>query len=1378
MAVTITSKFYQAAEWKSIEKIVFTSPNMDSPQDAGIRSHILPGQGDLALWYEDASHMYRILPDQSVSPTASGKQATFMAKIDLYPGETFSFVTDSSVKVTLESVDGLETDEDSPTALGDGHVLYYDKDSYATIDGITTLTSGIAQEETDQIVVYEDPFFAAGNARKGSNYNLYWCSSGIYTDSYVDIYYSLNAGLDWISLASGTNNDGVVSFNIPSSTTEAKLKVISSADPSLYAFSDTFTVTTPALDAVKPESSQTINSGNYFRIWWNCDHFYLNESISVHFSSNNGSTWSTLASGINNTGYYDAYIRAVNSSQCKVKILSEENPNVGPEISDTFTCSYSGQTITIRYPDDTNPTVLRGENLPVYWSSTAMQVEVDNLVVSLSTDGGSNYTTLVSGIENTGYYNTLIPHTVSSGTNCKIKISKDDGVVYDESDTFTISDSYITPVYPVSSGITISNDETQTHFWWNTNLRKGENVELYNSTLGSVTSGTGYDGHISTSGIPDNSSYTYNIRHLDDSGTLLTSSATNTVTKTNYVTTSGIIDSVSNMSKSYSCFYNNCIYSVVDTGIHKQTLDSADYEFIPFDSVESFNFLIAVKNSVIYLYDTTQEYFYTYSPTTKIFTPKARVFDLVNIRSFDDSDNYIYGINSQGDVYTYDTVANTWTLSYEQDGTTSSTMFKRGLTKLGDTDHILFLKGAVASSPPFIDLSTSTIVSGTYSTPDIHQTASVSYAYDIASVATTSGTGYIYFIGATYSLPSVNSVLVNAYSYTINGSYVELTDTSIANASALNTYLSTYFFETSIAMLIFMNNYNFDVLSTGSSLIINSDGIVTYSPEPLYEEPCYYMLETSQSGSLCGSLGYKYIPKYYRDLVFGDSAILENDNIHIVGGQGTLLPYYTMDISKGTTISGGASNTIYTCSTYSADSNFYNLSGSCICYDGSDSVYVVRGNYSTDFYSITISSGTLNVLADTIVTSTTGDSELVFNSNANKIYYIPDKSLYISGVFEYDVAGDSWGFLSDDEFSWPQKASLTSLGNYLYFLSNGNDSAFARIDVVNSTAIENLTANGATGYNRTCTDGTNIYAVYQDSPYYVYKYTVATDTWSILHKYDNITNLKYCFYKDSELYFIHGNSTSMSLSKVPTVTDYSTNTQPAGWVSPPDAHTTPAVHGGVPSDIHLDTSTPATWVTPSGLPVQDSPVYDSSFWEILDSAPTVQSPYAKIIQFSSTTGTETLDDTSSLYWWNLGKYSSSWLDYTNSIVFKLTVGECYNCRLTAWDSVTHTSVANDLLASNRCRVHAIAFNSSGEDIIIPSPETYGDITPYEIIHAPAYDQILKGSTFYYGDFDMVYRYQSDIYGDYLMFKPYLYNIDDSIAYGVHDFYITFHYSYT
>ena len=79
MAITIESKFYEeqdennpgypdAGEWHSLAKIVFTSPNMDSPNTVGTRSHIIPGGGtELGLWYEDSTYMYRMADCQQIT---------------------------------------------------------------------------------------------------------------------------------------------------------------------------------------------------------------------------------------------------------------------------------------------------------------------------------------------------------------------------------------------------------------------------------------------------------------------------------------------------------------------------------------------------------------------------------------------------------------------------------------------------------------------------------------------------------------------------------------------------------------------------------------------------------------------------------------------------------------------------------------------------------------------------------------------------------------------------------------------------------------------------------------------------------------------------------------------------------------------------------------------------------------------------------------------------------------------------------------------------------------------------------------------------------------------------------------------------------------
>jgi hypothetical protein len=138
------------------------------------------------------------------------------------------------------------------------------------------------------------------------------------------------------------------------------------------------------------------------------------------------------------------------------------------------------------------------------------------------------------------------------------------------------------------------------------------------------------------------------------------------------------------------------------------------------------------------------------------------------------------------------------------------------------------------------------------------------------------------------------------------------------------------------------------------------------------------------------------------------------------------------------------------------------------------------------------------------------------------------------------------------------------------------------------------------------------------------------------------------------------------------------------------------------------------------------------------------------------------------------------VDTTNSIVFEVTTGEAYDCRLTAWDDATHSTLANELIQGDHARVSAVAFCCGGSSNL--APEIITD--PVNLIYPPVHNRILKGNTvfggekLYYGDFDMVYRSQTDVHGDFLIFKPQLYGIHSGISYGVHDFLVTLHYSYT
>lgn len=117
MAVSITKTFWNStgSSYDTIAKIVFTSPNIDSPAAAGTRSHILPGSSYIGTWYEAVDNMHRIQWNQD----GPDKQGTFFAQLYLY-NPTFIFGTDTVYSgVSLYSVNTEST-----------QTIYYDSDNY------------------------------------------------------------------------------------------------------------------------------------------------------------------------------------------------------------------------------------------------------------------------------------------------------------------------------------------------------------------------------------------------------------------------------------------------------------------------------------------------------------------------------------------------------------------------------------------------------------------------------------------------------------------------------------------------------------------------------------------------------------------------------------------------------------------------------------------------------------------------------------------------------------------------------------------------------------------------------------------------------------------------------------------------------------------------------------------------------------------------------------------------------------------------------------------------------------------------------------------------------------------------------------------------
>lgn len=148
------------------------------------------------------------------------------------------------------------------------------------------------------------------------------------------------------------------------------------------------------------------------------------------------------------------------------------------------------------------------------------------------------------------------------------------------------------------------------------------------------------------------------------------------------------------------------------------------------------------------------------------------------------------------------------------------------------------------------------------------------------------------------------------------------------------------------------------------------------------------------------------------------------------------------------------------------------------------------------------------------------------------------------------------------------------------------------------------------------------------------------------------------------------------------------------------------------------------------------------------------------------------------------------IDVKESVVIEVNSGECYDCYLTAWDDSTHSTTSNNaILAGEHCRINAHAFYTiNSEDTpnildVFEADSTTNSVSIFkEVINKKLKGRIISGGEdYWYGDFNMIARQNDTTYnrgGDYIVFKPYLVGIDDTIPAGIHDFIIAFHYSYT
>ncbi|MBU1720595.1 MAG: T9SS type A sorting domain-containing protein, partial [Bacteroidetes bacterium] len=274
-----------------------------------------------------------------------------------------------------------------------------------------------------------------------------WTRGG--TGYYYRVQYSLDGGTTWANISSSYyNSSSTVTYTwnpVPSIFSNQVLVRVN--DANRLTTGDTsnavFTMI-PNTDIIitAPNGGESWEVGTSKTLTWvaasGVNHFR------VYYSTNNGSTWTSINSSVYSTSLAWTVPDAV-SNQCLIQVTEYTNTCIQDVSDAVFNITPPTPVITVTNPNSA-VTLYQGNSQTISWTSAYLTSSFVNIEYSI--DNGNTWTTVIAATENDGSYSWLVPDVIS--TQCLVRVSEyGNPAVSDISNvTFSIAEPYITLINP------------------------------------------------------------------------------------------------------------------------------------------------------------------------------------------------------------------------------------------------------------------------------------------------------------------------------------------------------------------------------------------------------------------------------------------------------------------------------------------------------------------------------------------------------------------------------------------------------------------------------------------------------------------------------------------------------------------------------------------------------------------------------------------------------------------------------------------------------------------------------------------------------------------------------------------------------------------
>ncbi len=247
----------------------------------------------------------------------------------------------------------------------------------------------------------------------GSTQNITWTATMV---NQVNIQYSTNGGGTWINISNNVSAVvGTYSWVVPNTPTSQALVRVVDAENSTFSDQSDAVFKIASLTLTSPNGGERLFAGSTKAITWTNS---VNiTSINIEYSTNNGSNWINISSGVNSaTGTYNWTVANTAGSATLVRITDAANS----AFLDASDAVFDIKSLQVTYPNGGE--FLQADSIRnITWTAG----NVANVKIEFSSNNGVSWSTIVNSTPAAALtYAWTIPDNYTS--NGKIKISDAD----------------------------------------------------------------------------------------------------------------------------------------------------------------------------------------------------------------------------------------------------------------------------------------------------------------------------------------------------------------------------------------------------------------------------------------------------------------------------------------------------------------------------------------------------------------------------------------------------------------------------------------------------------------------------------------------------------------------------------------------------------------------------------------------------------------------------------------------------------------------------------------------------------------------------------------------------------------------------------------